>query len=93
MGEKQYLQTLNDILTKGQEKIGRNGKIISSFGKRLEFNIENTFPLLTTKKMFWKGIVGELVWFLNANTDSKKLKEMGVRIWDGNSTREYLDSI
>jgi thymidylate synthase len=91
--EQAYLDLLRKLLETGSEKIGRNGKIFSSFGERLEFNIENKFPLLTTKRMFWKGIVGELVWFLNANTNAKELKEMGVGIWDGNSTREYLDSI
>ena len=88
--EQAYLDLLRKLLETGSEKIGRNGKIFSSFGERLEFNIENKFPLLTTKRMFWKGIVGELVWFLNANTNAKELKEMGVGIWDGNSTPEYM---
>ena len=92
-GEQSYLDLLRKILNEGQRKEGRNGTTISSFGERMEFNIENQFPLLTTKRMFWKGIVGEIVWFLNANTDAKKLNEMGVKIWDGNSSREYLDSI
>ena len=91
--EKKYLQLLEKILNNGSPKKGRNGTILSLFGERLEFDISDKFPLLTTKKMFWKGIVGELLWFLNANTDSKKLENNGVRIWQGNSSREYLDSI
>jgi thymidylate synthase len=93
VGEVGYLNSLRKIMDTGDEHMGRNGKTLSVFGERLEFNIEDNFPLLTTKKMFWKGIVGELVWFLNANTNAKELNDMGVKIWDGNSSREYLDSI
>jgi thymidylate synthase len=91
--EQSYLDLLKKIIETGHKKVGRNGTTISSFGERMEFNIQNQFPLLTTKRMFWKGILGELVWFLNAQTDAKKLNEMGVKIWDGNTSREYLDSI
>jgi len=93
INETGYLNILKNILENGNKKVGRNGNILSLFGERLEFDIKDQFPLLTTKKMFWKGVVGELLWFLNANTNSKILEKNGVRIWKGNSTREYLDSI
>ena len=59
----------------------------------MKFNNINNFPLLTTKKMFLRGIVEELLWFLRGSTDANELKEKKVNIWTGNSTREYLDSV
>lgn len=50
-----------------------------------------TMPLLTTKKMFWKAIVEELLWFISGSTDAKKLSAKGVKIWDANGSREFLD--
>lgn len=49
-------------------------------------------PLITTKRVFWKGIVEELLWFIKGETDSKKLSEKGVKIWDKNGSREFLDA-
>jgi len=93
-GESGYLQLVSDVLHNGEEKKGRNGFTLSSFGKMITFdNIDKSFPLLTTKKMFVKGIIEELLWFLRGSTDSKELENMGVNIWKGNSSREYLDSI
>lgn len=58
----------------------------------MRFNLRNnTFPLLTTKKVFFRGIAEELLWFIRGSTDAKVLQEKNVRIWDGNSTREFLD--
>lgn len=58
----------------------------------MRFNLRNqTFPLLTTKKVFFRGIAEELLWFIKGSTDAKDLQEKNVRIWDGNSTREFLD--
>lgn len=58
----------------------------------MRFNLRNnTFPLLTTKKVFFRGIAEELLWFIKGSTDAKVLQEKNVRIWDGNSTREFLD--
>lgn len=51
------------------------------------------FPLLTTKRVFWRGVVEELLWFVKGSTNSKELAEKKVNIWDPNSTRLYLDSI
>jgi thymidylate synthase len=60
----------------------------------MRFNLENnSFPLLTTKKMFMKGVVEELLWFLRGDTNSKNLENKGVSIWKGNSSREALDNL
>lgn len=59
----------------------------------MRFNLScNTIPLLTTKKVFWKGVVEELLWFLRGDTNAAHLQEKGVHIWDGNGSREFLDS-
>lgn len=58
----------------------------------MRFNLrDNTFPLLTTKKTFWRGIAEELLWFIRGSTDAKELQAKNVRIWDGNSNRKFLD--
>lgn len=91
--EGPYLDVLRDVLNHGEVRDTRNSKTISKFGLRMEFDISNYFPLITTKKMFWKGVVEELLWFLKADTNSINLENNGVNIWKGNSSREYLDSI
>lgn len=55
--------------------------------------ISGVFPLLTTKRVFWRGIVEELLWFIKGCTNAKELNKKGVTIWDGNSSREFLDSL
>ena len=69
----------------------RNSYTLSKFSIKLDFDISKDFPLLTTKKMYWKGIVHELLWFIKGDTDSKNLERVGVNIWTDNSSREYLD--
>jgi len=91
--ETEYLDILNNVLQWGSPRQSRNALTISKFGKTMEFDISSKFPLLTTKKVFWKGVLHELLWFLKGDTNSKHLSDKGVRIWDGNTTREYLDSI
>jgi thymidylate synthase len=93
--EKGYLNLLKDIYDNGVRKDNRNGFTYSSFGSILKFNVNNglSFPLLTTKKVFFRGIVEELLWFLRGSTNSKELEEKGINIWKGNSNREYLNSI
>ena len=49
------------------------------------------FPLLTTKRVFWRGVAEELLWFVRGSTDARELQKRGVHIWDGNSSREFLD--
>ena len=91
--EAGYLKLLKETLKDGEIKYTRNGVVYSKFGCMMKFNNINNFPLLTTKKMFLRGIVEELLWFLRGSTDANELKEKNVNIWTGNSTREYLDSV
>ena len=90
--EQQYLNLLNIVKNNGIKKQTRNGITYSYFAHLLKFDISNSFPLLTTKKMFFKGIVEELLWFLRGSVNSKELEEKGVNIWKSNSSREYLDN-
>ena len=91
--ENQYLNLINDILDTNSEFNGRNGKTLSVFGSAMHFNLENNIvPFLTTKKLAWKTCLKELLWFISGNTSNKVLNEQNVHIWDGNSSREFLDS-
>lgn len=58
----------------------------------MRFNLRNQFPLLTTKRVFWRGVAEELLWFIKGSTDAKSLQDKNIRIWDSNSTREFLDA-
>jgi thymidylate synthase len=91
--ESGYLKLLKETLKESEIKTTRNGVVYSKFGCMIKFNDINNFPLLTTKKMFFRGIVEELLWFLRGSTDANELKAKKINIWTGNSTREYLDSI
>ena len=97
--EYQYLNCLKDILDHGEyyndrTKVG----VLSVFDVNLNFKIDTLkdnkyrIPMLTTKKMFSRGIIVELLWFLRGNTNVKWLQDRNVHIWDGNSTREFLDN-
>ena len=89
--EKQYLKLLQDILDNGIEKDTRNGKTLSVFGRQIRHDMSNGFPLLTTKKMYWKGIVTELLWFLRGDTNIKYLVDNGCNIWNGDAYKNYLN--
>ncbi|SCV03674.1 LAMI_0H10044g1_1 [Lachancea mirantina] len=92
--EKQYLELCQQIIENGEFRSDRTGTgTYSVFAPpQLRFRLtDDTFPLLTTKKVFIKGIVHELLWFVAGCTDGKKLSEKGVRIWEGNGSREFLD--
>lgn len=94
-GEWQYLNKLQECLDEGNIKIGRNGETTSFFCSQnnLKFDLRNnSFPLLTTKKMFTRGIIEELLFFLRGETDTKKLEEKNVNIWKGNTNRDFLDN-
>jgi thymidylate synthase len=91
--EEQYLNLIREILDRGTWEEGRNGKTKSIFGNSMRFSLANgKIPILTTKKTAWKTCLKELLWFIRGETDNKLLQDQGVHIWDGNSTREFLDS-
>ena len=80
---KQFIQLANDILANGNERDDRTGTgTVSVFGRQLRFDLSDGFPLVTTRKMFLKGIVHELLWFLKGETNIKYLLDNGVHIWD-----------
>lgn len=88
--EQQYLKLLENLISQDLRKT-RNGNTLSDFGHNLEFDLTDKFPILTSKKVFWRGIVEELLFFIRGDTDSKKLSDKKIKIWDGNTTREFLD--
>ena len=91
--EQKYLDLMQEIMDKGTYTPDRTGTgTFSIFGSKLEFELNGKLPLLTTKKMFTKGIIEELLFFLRGETNTKLLEEKGVNIWKGNTSREFLDS-
>jgi len=91
--EYNYLSLIEKIIKTGEVRETRNATTKSIFGERLEFNISESIPFLTTKKLAWKTVIKELLWFLSGSTDNQKLLDQNVKIWNGNATREYMDSI
>lgn len=85
-GEYQYIDLLMELVTSGVYREGRNGGTYGLFGRQIRFNLQDGFPLLTTKKVFFKGIKVEALWFLKGDTNTKYLEEHGVSIW-----REWQD--
>ena len=91
--EKQYLDLITKITKTGDLQQGRNGNVFSTIGETMRFSLkDNTIPLLTTKKVAWKTCLKELLWFIKGDTNNKNLKNQNVSIWNGNASREYLDS-
>ncbi|KAG5511212.1 hypothetical protein JKF63_07154 [Porcisia hertigi] len=92
--EMQYLELIDRILKTGVTKEDRTGVgTISLFGAQMRFSLrDNRLPLLTTKRVFWRGVCEELLWFLRGNTNAQMLADKDIHIWDGNGSREFLDS-
>ena len=89
--DNQYLELMRDIIDNGEVKETRAGKTRSLFGKQLRFNLKDGLPMLTTKKMFSKGIIHELLWFIKGDTNIKYLVDNGVHIWDDDAYRYFLE--
>ncbi|XP_067634543.1 thymidylate synthase [Eurosta solidaginis] len=90
--EQQYLDLIQTIISIGVDRADRTGVGTRSiFGAQMRFNLRNSFPLLTTKRVFWRAVAEELLWFVQGQTDAKLLQEKNIHIWDGNSSREFLD--
>jgi len=88
--ENEYLNLLKDILENGIEKKDRTGTgTISVFGRQIRHDMSKGFPLLTTKRMYWKGIVTELLWFLRGDTNIKYLVDNDCHIWNGDAIKNY----
>jgi thymidylate synthase len=88
--DRQYQNLLKDILDNGVEKKDRTGTgTISVFGRQIRHKMSEGFPLLTTKKMAWKTMVTELIWFLRGDTNIKYLVDNGCHIWDGDAYKNY----
>lgn len=92
--EQQYLTLVKEIIDDGDERMDRTGVGTRAlFGRTLEFDLsDGKVPLLTTKRVFWRGVVEELLWFIRGSTSAKELADRDVHIWDANGTKEFLAS-
>jgi len=90
-GEQQYLNLMSDILKNGFRKVdrGTGDASYSVFGRQLRFDLNKGFPLLTTKRVYWKGVLHELYWFLSGQSNIKYLVDNNVHIWDDYPYRKY----
>jgi thymidylate synthase len=89
----QYRQLCRRVLTHGRSRDDRTGVgTISIFGDQVHYDISHTLPLLTTKTVPWRSVIGELLWFIRGDTDARILQRGGIKIWDGNTSRAFLDS-
>jgi len=86
--EQVYLKLLQNVQNTGISKQSRNSEVLSSFGEKMVFDLRKGFPLLTSKRMGWKTILRELLWFLSGSTDNNDLQANKVHIWDQNA-EEY----
>ncbi|XP_078486253.1 thymidylate synthase-like [Ciona intestinalis] len=92
--EYNYLDLIQRIIDHGNTKGDRTGTGTKSiFGCQMRFDLRTSFPLLTTKRVFWRGVAEELLWFIRGSTNAKELAEKNVHIWDANGSRKFLDDI
>lgn len=91
--ELKYLDLVNRVLTSGKKRTDRTGTgTLSLFAQSFEIDVSERFPMLTTKRVFWKGVVEELLFFISGSSNTKILENKGINIWKGNTSREFLDS-
>ena len=91
--EYQYLHLMEDILSNGVESTDRTGVGTKSiFGTQMRFSLRESFPLFTTRRIFFRGAVEELLWMLRGETDANKLKDKNIHIWDGNTSSDFISS-
>ncbi len=92
--EFQYLNLLKDIMSHGTLEETRNGNVKTVFGSAMHFSLsDGKIPILTTKKTAWKTCLKELLWFIKGDTSNKKLNDVGVHIWDGNTTQSFVNNL
>jgi thymidylate synthase len=93
--EYQYLDLLKDVLENGEEQVDKDHgtKTYSVFGRQIRFDLSEGFPLLTTKKVYWKGILQELYWFMSGKTNVAYLAKNGVHIWDDYPYKIYCEKV
>ncbi len=93
--EHQYLDLVKDILENGEEQVdkGTGVKTYSVFGRQIRFDLSKGFPLLTTKKVYWNGVLHELYWFLSGQSNIKYLVDHNVHIWDDYPFRYYNEKV
>lgn len=90
--EDQYLDLIRNIIGNGSTRGDRTGTgTISIFGAQMRFSLRESFPLLTTKRVFWRGVAEELIWFVSGCTNANVLAEKNIHIWDGNGSKEFLE--
>lgn len=92
--ELQYLNLIDNVIKNGAKKVGRNNAVTYSiFGHMSRYSLrDNTLPVITTKKMFLRGIIEELLWILRGSTNANELKEKNIHIWDGHTSKEHYQS-
>jgi dihydrofolate reductase/thymidylate synthase len=91
-GERQYIEMVQNVLQYGDVSVDRTGVGVRTlFGEKMEFDLDYGLPVLTSKKVFFRGIVEELLWFLSGSTDANVLKAKNIHIWDDNTNRAFLD--
>ncbi|WAR02731.1 TYSY-like protein [Mya arenaria] len=92
--EYNYLDAIQQIIDHGVRKSNRTGTdTLSIFGMQMRYNLRDEFPLLTTKRVFWRGLAEELLWFVKGCTNANILKDKNVHIWDANGSKEFLTNL
>ena len=92
--EYQYINLIYDVINYGSSEYTRNGNTLMLYGSVMEFDLlEYSIPFLTTKKVAWQTCLKELLWFISGSTDNRVLQDKNVKIWNGNSSRDFLDKV